>query len=92
MRENAVEMATFLKVLANENRLLILCELVKKPMMVNELLDKIDITQSGISQHLAILKSNQIVHCQKKGQHVIYGIKDERVVEVMQFLKELYCK
>lgn len=92
MREHAINVAAFLKVLANENRLLILCELVKKPMMVNELLEKIDITQSGVSQHLSILKSNQIVQCRKKGQHVIYGIKDERVIEVMEVLKELYCK
>lgn len=92
MQKKAKDMAVLLKVLANENRLLILCELVQSPMTVSQLMEKLNITQSGISQHLTILKSNGILDYEKKAQHVTYRIKDERIYEVMSLLKELYCK
>ncbi len=92
MKEKAKEVSGLLKVLANENRLLILCELVNEPMSVSALLEKLPITQSGISQHLAILKANGILDYDKKAQTVVYSIKDERIFKIMQDLKELYCK
>lgn len=91
VKENAKNVANVLKVLANENRLLILCELVKQPMSVSSLLEKLDITQSGLSQHLAILKANKILDYDKKAQTIIYSIKDERILKIMQLLKENYC-
>ena len=91
MKKKAKEVADLLKVLSNENRLLILCELVKEPMSVNSLLENLAISQSGISQHLAILKSNGILNYDKKAQTIVYSIKDERIYKVMQVLKETYC-
>lgn len=91
MKAKAKELADLLKVLANENRLLILCELSKEPMSVGALLENLEITQSGISQHLAILKSNGILDYDKKAQTIVYSIKDERIYKVMQVLKETYC-
>ena len=91
MKKQAKDVAVLLKVLANENRLLILCELAKQPMSVSALLEKLEISQSGISQHLAILKSHGILDCDKKAQTVVYTIKDERIYKVMQVLKETYC-
>ncbi len=92
MRAKAREVSDLLKTLANENRLLILCELVQEPKSVSDLLQKLPITQSGISQHLAILKANGILDYEKKAQTVLYRIKDERIYKIMQDLKELYCK
>ena len=91
MKAKAKEVADLLKVLANENRLLILCELSKGPMSVGALLEKLEITQSGISQHLAILKSNGILDYDKKAQTIVYSVKDERIYKVMEVLKEVYC-
>lgn len=91
MKARAKEVASLLKVLANENRLLILCELSKEPMSVSALLEKLDITQSGLSQHLAILKAHGILDYDKKAQTVVYRIKDERIYQIMEQLKELYC-
>lgn len=91
MKEKAKEVTELLKVLANENRLLILCELVKEPQSVGHLLEKLDITQSGISQHLAILKANGILDYNKKAQTVIYSIKDERIYKLLETIKETYC-
>lgn len=85
------EVTSLLKVMANENRLLILCELLQRPMSVTELKEKLSISQSGISQHLAILKSNGILDYDKKSQTIIYRIKDDRISRIMQVLKETYC-
>jgi len=92
MKEKAKEIAALLKILANENRLLILCELLKSPMTVSNLLEKLNISQSGISQHLTILKSNGILDYKKNAQHITYNIKDDRIYQIMAILKELYCK
>lgn len=91
MKLKAKEVADLLKVLANENRLLILCELAKEAQSVGTLLEKLDITQSGISQHLAILKANGILDYSKKAQTIIYNVKDERVFKLLEVIKETYC-
>ncbi len=92
MEEKSKQLADLLKVLANENRLLIICALTESPLTVTELSKFVpNISQSSISQHLSILKSNNILDYNKKGQSVTYFIKDERVVELFEVLKCQYC-
>lgn len=91
MQAKAKEVANLLKALSNENRLLILCQLSQSPMSVSALLETLDISQSGLSQHLAILKANGILDYDKKAQTVVYRIKDERIYQMMEHLKTLYC-
>ncbi|MBE6083290.1 MULTISPECIES: ArsR/SmtB family transcription factor [Tissierellales] len=92
MENKAKQIAELLKVLANENRLLILCELIKGPKNVSSLGEKIpNITQSALSQHLALLKSHGILDFSKSGQSVTYYISDHRVEEVIFVLKKYYC-
>ncbi|WP_303863667.1 helix-turn-helix transcriptional regulator [Alkalibaculum bacchi] len=92
MEEHVKVVAELLKVLANENRLLILCYLIEGPLTVSELSSKITtITQSALSQHLAILKAHKIVDSIKKGQTITYSINDERILSVMEVLKAKYC-
>lgn len=84
--------AELLKVLANENRLLILCALMKEPMTVTSLGEMIpNITQSALSQHLALLKAHGILTCRKAGQSVIYSVSDHRVEEILSLLGKYYC-
>ena len=86
------QIAGLLKVLANENRLLILCELMKGPRTVGAIGEKIHgITQSALSQHLALLKAHGILDCKKMGMNVIYAIGDRRVEEVIAVLKIHFC-
>ena len=92
MEEHVKVVSELLKVLANENRLLILCYLIEGPLTVSELSSKItSITQSALSQHLAILKAHKIVDSIKKGQTITYSINDERILSVMEVLKAKYC-
>ncbi len=92
MEEKAKELAQLLKVLANENRLLLLCRLMQGPHTVGGLCERIpNITQSALSQHLALLKAHGILDFSKTGQKVTYRIADHRVEQVMAVLKEHYC-
>lgn len=92
MEEHAKKLAELLKVLANENRLLVLCELIEKPRTVSQLAEKVpNITQSALSQHLAILKAHGILDYWKSGQNVTYFIADDRIKKVMDTLKKHYC-
>ncbi len=93
MEQQAKRIAELLKVLANEYRLLILCELIKEPKTVGSLGEKMQhITQSALSQHLALLKAHGILDNSKSGQNVTYFIADDRVKEVIFLLKKHYCE
>jgi len=91
--ENAKEIAELLKVLANENRLLIVCFLAESPLTVSELHARLShLTQSAISQHLAILKAHRILDSVKSGLSITYSIQDDRIRNVINVLRENYCK
>lgn len=92
MEENAKIVAELLKALANENRLLILCALTQGPTTVNDLLTHLHISQSGLSQHLAVLKNAGILDFDKQGQSVYYKLKDPRVRQLMDTIQSLYCQ
>ncbi|NLW16296.1 MAG: winged helix-turn-helix transcriptional regulator [Firmicutes bacterium] len=92
LEEQAKQLAELLRVLANENRLLILCTLMEGPLAVSQLCEKIGtISQPALSQHLAILKAHRIVDSTRSGQWVTYFISDKRVEAVIETLKKLYC-
>lgn len=92
MEEKAKEIAQLLKVLANENRLLLFCALMKGPMTVGELSSFVPgISQSALSQHLGLLKAHGILDFEKRGQSVTYSIEDERVNEIIHVIKKHYC-
>lgn len=88
----AKEMAELLKILANEYRLLIFCMLMEQPMTVSQISKGIpNITQSGLSQHLSLLKAHGILDFEKSGQNITYSIADYRVKEIIYTLKKYYC-
>ena len=92
MIDNAKAIAELLKVLANENRLLIVCYLLESPLTVSEIHQKVNnLTQSALSQHLAMLKAHRILESNKSGLSITYSIKDNRIRSVIKILKENYC-
>lgn len=93
IEEKSKELTELLKVLANENRLLILCALVETPLTVNEILKHVpNIKQSALSQHLSVLKAHGILDSNKLGQNVTYFIKDKKIIALFNFLKSQYCE
>ena len=93
MGEKAKQIAELLKVLANENRLLIFCCLMESPMTVSEIAKCVpNITRPALSQHLALLKAHGILGDRKAGLNVTYFIADHRVDEIIAVLRKYYCE
>ena len=89
MREKAREIAELMGLMANENRLLILCALLNGPMTVSELRCEVtDISLSALSQHLQKLRTSNLIDSQKRGQYVL---KDHRLRSLIALLKQEYC-
>ena len=92
MEEQAKQIAALLKLLANENRLLIFCALMRGGMTVSELRGRVPgITQSALSQHLGLLKAHGVLQDRRTGQSVTYSIADHRVGEIIRVLQKYYC-
>ena len=93
MLDRLKERSELLKVLSNENRLAIVCYLIEKPMSVSELHEKLShVTQPALSQHLAVLKMNNILDSKKNGLIITYFIKDNRIINIIEALKANYCR
>ncbi len=89
---NAAEAARLLGLLANRNRLLILCELLRHgEASVGRLEAAIGLSQSAVSQHLARLRADGLVATRRDGQVVNYRVTDPNAVQVLGTLKAIYC-
>ncbi len=92
LEEKAADIATLLKAMGNEKRLVILCQLVAHgEMSVGSMADTIGLGQSALSQHLAKMRDEGIVSTRREGQTIWYRIRDGRVEELMAILHRLYC-
>ncbi len=89
MAAHAVEL---LKAMANEWRLMILCQLSEGEKSVSELQDILGLSQSALSQHLAVLRREKIVRSRKHAQSVFYSLSGNDASKVMQSLHEVFCK
>ena len=92
MRANAREAAALLKALSNENRLLILCQLVSGEQSVTELNEAIDLSQSALSQHLAILRREQLVSTRRESQTIYYSISSQKAARLLEFMHSTFCE
>jgi len=80
-----------LKALANVNRLMILCILCEGELSVTELNERVDISQSALSQHLAKLRDDQVVKTRRSSQTIYYSIADGIAKDIIQVLHGHYC-
>lgn len=92
MQKTAAEAEAMLKLLANRNRLMILCHLVKHEKSVTELIDLVGLSQSALSQHLAKLREQDLVNADKRGQMIYYSLKDPKVEAILLTLYLIYCQ
>lgn len=91
MRNQSESASKLLKALANPQRLRILCLLIEQEMTVGQINEKIELSQSALSQHLAILRDKELVTTRKQAQTVFYQVTDGPVTEIIQTLHDLYC-
>lgn len=83
--------ARCLKAMSHPLRLKILCTLGGKALSVQDIVEKVGTTQSNISQHLAILKDKGILGCNKDANRVYYFVDDERTLQLIKMMKEVFC-
>ena len=91
MREYAQKAAALLKALANENRLMIMCTLISGELSVGELNEKIPLSQSALSQHLASLREAGLVTTRKEAQTVFYQLSGNEATRIIAVLQSIYC-
>ncbi len=83
--------ASLLKAMAHPIRLKILCLLREKELSVGDLQAAVRTTNGNISQHLAILRNQEIITCRKDANFIYNRIADPRVMQLMECLQTLFC-
>ncbi|HTN31615.1 MAG TPA: metalloregulator ArsR/SmtB family transcription factor [Pseudomonas sp.] len=91
LRRHAGDACNLLKVLGNEDRLLLLCQLSSGPHAVCELEAALGIRQPTLSQQLAVLRQNALVHTERDGKHIRYSLANADVERIMRTLWDIYC-
>ncbi len=92
MLVNAQEASDFLKALAHELRLVILCLLIERDRTVSELEQLLKLRQSAVSQQLARLRADDLVETRRQGKNVYYSIARPEVIEIIGSLYRSFCK
>lgn len=91
MRKAAADATEVLRVLANEDRLLLLCQLSQGEKSVSELEELLDIHQPTLSQQLGVLRTIGLVNTRRDGKRIYYSIADEKVLVLLETMYGLYC-
>ena len=91
MRESADRAAEFLKSLGNRHRLLILCHLLDAERSVTDLSQFLEIRDSTVSQHLALLRREGLVRARRDGQTIWYSLNSDPAREVLAALYRCFC-
>ena len=91
MRANAGRASELMRALANENRLMILCQLVPGERSVGDLAEALDLRQAAVSQQLALLRKDGLVAPRRDGQTVYYALAGDAARRVLDVLYELFC-
>ena len=92
MQLHALKAAELLKALANEQRLIIVCQLIQGPLSVSQLNERVPLSQSALSQHLAVLRESGIVRTERESQSIWYSLPVGVVRRLIAVLHEEFCK
>ena len=91
LRSAAGQAVAALKLLANEDRLLLLCQLSQGEMCVSELEAQLDIHRPTLSQQLGVLRGEGVVSTRRQGKNIFYSVADPALLEILAVLYRLYC-
>jgi DNA-binding transcriptional ArsR family regulator len=90
MRRNADAAARLLRTLANDQRLRVLCFLGEGELTVGQINERVDLSQSALSQHLAKLRAEGIVATRREAQTIYYSLADDAVRQIIETLHDIY--
>lgn len=91
MQAAATNACALLKVLANPDRLLLMCRLSQGELSVGELEDQLGIRQPTLSQQLGVLRDNGLVTTRREGKNIFYSVASTQALAVMTVLYEQFC-
>jgi ArsR family transcriptional regulator len=91
LRSAAEQAVGALKLLANPERLLLLCQLSQGEFSVGELEEQLGIHQPTLSQQLGVLRSQGVVATRREGKNIHYSVADPNLLEILAVLYRLYC-
>ncbi len=91
LTKKSEEAASLMGLLANPQRLRILCELQSGERSVGELEAVVDLSQSALSQHLAKLRAAEVVKTRRDAQTIHYSLSDERLSRLLAVMYEIFC-
>ncbi|WP_298849925.1 helix-turn-helix transcriptional regulator [uncultured Ruegeria sp.] len=91
MKDNATRAAAFLKTLAHEGRLMILCHLGSGEKSVGQLEELLQLRQAAVSQMLARLREEELVSTRRDGKTIYYSLRDGNTEQVIGLLYDLFC-
>ena len=92
MVENAKRASAFLKALAHESRLMILCILAEGEKSVGELEDLLSLRQPTVSQQLARLRADGLVSTRRDGKAIFYKLASEEARTVIGAIYDVFCR
>jgi ArsR family transcriptional regulator, virulence genes transcriptional regulator len=87
----AAEAEAMLKALAHRSRLMILCDLYGGERSVNELCATLELSQPTLSQHLARLRADGLVHTRRDAQKICYSLAGPKVERMIGLLHDMFC-
>ena len=92
LRRAAGEAVAALKVLAHEDRLLLLCHLSQHgELCVSDLEQQLGIRQPSLSQQLGVLRNEGVLASRREGKNIFYSVADPAMLEILAVLYRLYC-
>lgn len=91
LRGAAGQAVGVLKLLANPERLLLLCQLSQGEMCVSDLEQTLGIHQPTLSQQLGVLRGDGVVQTRREGKNIFYSVADPAILEIITLLYHLYC-
>lgn len=91
MEQNVDRASSLLQAMSNPKRLLVLCILAEGERSVGQLAERVGLSQSALSQHLARLRDDGFVQTRREAQTIFYSVIGDEVEAVLQALHGLYC-
>ena len=93
LETKAATVADLLRAMGNQRRLMILCKLVEHgELIVGDLAREVGLSQSAVSQHLAVMREEHLLSFRREGQTLWYRIADPRCEDLLATLYRLYCQ
>ena len=92
LEKNAHKASDLLGAMANTSRLMIMCQLADGEKSVSDLQPMIGLSQSALSQHLAVLRRKHLVRTRRDGQSIYYSLSSGQAASIMQTLHEQFCR